>query len=433
VTSRERVILALNHQEPDRVPVDLGGSVVTGIMATTYAKLRRKLGVNDRPPRVSDLLQMLAEVEVPVLARLGCDVVGLLPLVRAFGIPNRDWKPWQTFDGTDVLVPGQFRYRVDRNGDLLLSPGGDTGKPPSARMPKDGHYFDIIPRQQPLDWDRLDPDEFAEQFTLLSEEELEHLSATAERLHKHTDYAILGGFGGGALGNLPLLLAPEMDSPKGIRNFDDWMVAHLTHPGYVKAIFARQAARAIENLELYRQAVGDKIVAIFISGTDFGTQRGEFVSPDMYRDLYLPFHEQMNDWVHAHTEWKTFYHCCGSIYRLIPHFIEAGVDILNPVQCSAANMDPARLKQEFGDRLVFWGGGVDTQKTLPFGTPEEVRQEVGERIRTFAPGGGYVFNAIHNIQANTPVENVLAVFEAAREGGRDWPRHPAGGQARPSH
>ena len=418
MTSRERVVCALNHREPDRVPLDLGSSVVTGIMVTTYAALRRELGINDTPPRVSELIQMLAEVEIPVLERLGCDVVGLMPVTGAFAIPHRDWKPWRTFDGTEVLMPGQFHYRVNEQGDLLLSPGGDTSKRPSGLMPKDGYYFDIITRQQPLDWDHLEPDEFAEQFTRLSDEELEHLRATADDLYRNTEFALLGIFGGGALGDLPKVLAPEMEAPKGIRNFDDWMTAHLTHPEYIREVFARQTERAIENMELYREAAGDRITAIYISGTDFGTQRGEFISPDMYRELYQPFHKQMNDWVHAHTTWKTFYHCCGSIYQLIPCFIEAGVDILNPVQCSAANMEPQRLKREFGDRLVFWGGGVDTQHTLPFGTPEEAREEVAERLRIFAPGGGYVFNPVHNVQAKTPVENLIGMFEAAREHGR---------------
>lgn len=417
MTSRERVERALNHQEPDRVPVDMGSSLTTSIMVTAYARLRRELGVNGTPPRVSDLLQMLAEVELPALEKLGCDVVGLLPSVRFFGIAFEDWKPWRTFDGTEVLVPARFDYRVDENGDLLLSPGGDTSKRPRGRMPKDGYYFDIIPYQDPIDWDNLKPEEFAEQFQPYTDEALEHLRTTAEELHRNTEFAILGGFGQGGLGDLPVVMAAEMEAPKGIRTFDDWMVAHLTHPEYIKGIFARQTEQAIENLELYRQAVGERIVAIFISGTDFGTQRGEFISPDLYREIYQPFHKRMNDWVHAHTNWKAFLHCCGSIYHLIPSFIEAGVDILNPVQCSAANMEPERLKREFGDRLVFWGGGVDTQHTLPFGTPEEVRAEVAERIRIFAPGGGYVFNAIHNIQAKTPVENLLAMFEAARESG----------------
>jgi len=422
VTSRERVLRTLNHQEPDRVPVDLGSCGVTGIMVSVYAELRHALGVNDSRPRVSDLIQMLGEVETPVLERLGCDVIGLMPLTRTFGITYADWKPWRMFDGTEVLMPGQFNCRTDESGDLLLSPRGDVTKPPSGRMPKNGYYFDLIPRQQPLDWNKLDPDEFAEQFTRLPDGELAYLQETGDQLYRNTDFAVLANYGERGLGNLPLVLAPEVDEPKGIRNFDDWLVAHITYPWYIKEINARHAARIVENLELLRQAVGDRITAVYVSGTDFGTQRGEFFSPDIYRELYLPYHKQINDWVHANTKWKTFLHCCGSVYRLIPHFIEAGVDILNPVQCSAANMEPARLKREFGDRLVFWGGGVDTQKTLPFGSPEDVRAEVAERIRALAPGGGYVFNAVHNIQAKTPVENVLAMFAAAQAVGR-YPIH----------
>ena len=417
MTSRERVVAALNHKEPDRVPVDLGGSFTTGIVVTTYAKVRRALGVNSTPPKVNDLLQMLAEMEVPVMEKLGCDVISLYPRGRFFGVAPENWKTWTTFDGTDVLVPGGFKYRVDGDGSLLISPGGDVNSRPSGRMPKDGYYFDIIIRQQPIDWDRLDPAEFSEQFTVYTDEILTHLQTTADSLYRNTDYAILGSFGGGGLGDMPLVLASDIENPKGIRNYSDWLVAHITHPEYIKGVYQRQTEIALQNLELYRQAVGDRIVAIFISGTDFGTQRGELISPDLYRELYFPFHKRLNDWVHQHTPWKTFYHCCGSIYHLIPHFIEAGVDILNPVQCSAANMEPARLKREFGDKITFWGGGVDTQKTLPFGTPDEVRAQVADRIRTFAPGGGYVFNPIHNIQAKTPVDNILAMFDTARTAG----------------
>ena len=418
MTSRARLLLTLNHREPDRVPVDLGSTSVSGIMVGPYAELRRALGVNGSLPHVSDLLQMLGEVEIPVLEKLGCDVIGVAPVTRTFGIAYQDWKPWRMFDGTEVAVPGQFHYRVDDNGDLLLSPGGEVTKTPSGRMPKNGYYFDLLPRQQPLDWDHLNPAEFAEQFKRIRDEELTHLQTTADYLYRNTDFALLGGFGERGLGNLPLVLAPEVNQPKGIRSFDDWLVAHITHPEYIKEINAIHAARIIENLELLRQAVGDKIVAVYLSGTDFGTQRGEFASPCVYRELYQPYHRQINDWVHAHTAWKTFFHSCGSVYRLIPEFIAAGVDILNPVQCSAANMEAERLKREFGNRLVFWGGGVDTQRTLPFGTPEEVRKEVSERIRTFAPGGGYVFNTVHNIQANTPMENTLAMYETVREMGR---------------
>lgn len=238
MTSRQRVQAALNHREPDRVPVDMGSSFVTGIAVTTYAKLRRALGLNGPPPRVNDLLQMLAEVEPSVLEKLDLDVIALFPRGRFFGIPAESWKPWTTFDGTEVLVPGGFQYRVDDDGSLLLSPGGDTSKPPSGRMPKDGYYFDIIVRQQPLDWDHLDPADFAEQFTRYSDDELERLSATADSLYRNTSYSILGSFGGGALGDMPFVLGSELDNPKGIRSYDDFLVAHITHPEYIRGIFA---------------------------------------------------------------------------------------------------------------------------------------------------------------------------------------------------
>ncbi len=418
MTSRERVLAAINHREPDRVPLDMGSSGTTGIMVTTYAKLRQKLGINSTPPKVTEILQMLGEVELPLLEKLGCDILPVSLPSGFFGIPYRDWEPWRTFEGLDVLVPGQFNPIADENGDLLLSPGGDAGKRPRGRMPKDGYYFDIIPHQEPINWDHLDPDTFAEQFAVFDDATLEHLRTQAEQLYDNTDFALLGSFGGGGLGDMPMVMASEVECPRGIRKYDDFLMAHLTHPEYIKGIYARQTEVALENLKLYREAVGDRIVAIFVSGTDFGSQRGELISPDLYRELYLPFHRRINDWIHEHTAWKTFFHCCGSVYHLIPSFIEAGVDILNPVQCSAADMEPRRLKDDFGDRLVFWGGGVDTQRTLPFGSPEEVGREVAERIRIFGPGGGYVFNAIHNIQAKTPVANILAMFEAAREYGR---------------
>jgi uroporphyrinogen-III decarboxylase len=418
MTSRERVATALSHREPDRVPLDLGSSGTTGIMVTTYAKLRQRLGVNSRPPKVTEVLQMLGEVELPALEKLGCDLLPLSLPAGFFGIPYRDWKPWRTFEGVEVLVPGQFNPVTDESGDLLLSPNGDPTKCPRGRMPHNGYYFDIIPYQDPIDWDHLDADGFAAQFARFDEPTLEHLRTISEQLYEHTDFALLGSFGGAGLGDMPVVMASELESPKGLRKYDDFLMAHLTHPEWIEDIYARQTEVALENLKLYREAAGDRISAIFMSGTDFGSQRGELISPDLYRRLYLPFHKRMNDWVHANTTWKTFFHCCGSIYHLIPSFIEAGVDILNPVQCSAANMEPERLKREFGDRIVFWGGGVDTQKTLPFGTPDEVRAEVRQRIRTFAPGGGYVFNSIHNIQAKTPVENVLAMYESARDFGR---------------
>jgi uroporphyrinogen-III decarboxylase len=180
-------------------------------------------------------------------------------------------------------------------------------------------------------------------------------------------------------------------------------------------VFEGQCQIALCNLETIHAAVGDKVDVVFLTGTDFGAQNGPFISPKTYRDLYQPFHKEINRWVHKNTTWKTFIHSCGSVYKLIPDFIESGFDILNPVQTSAAEMNPDRLKNEFGRDIVFWGGGIDTQKTLPFGTPDEIRQQVKARMQVFGQDGGFVFNSIHNIQAGVPQENLLALFEAVEE------------------
>ena len=202
--------------------------------------------------------------------------------------------------------------------------------------------------------------------------------------------------------------------PKGIRDPQEWIMAHALHPEYIKGIFNLQCEIVVQNLKLYREAVGDKIDVIAVSGTDFGTQNAPSISPDMYRDIYKPFHKMVNEWIHKNTPWKTFYHTCGSIVSLLDDLIETGVDILNPVQCSAVGMNPTLLKEKYGERLVFWGGGVDTQRTLPFGSPEQVRREVSERCRIFGRKGGFVFNAIHNIQPKTPTENIIAMFETVK-------------------
>ena len=189
----------------------------------------------------------------------------------------------------------------------------------------------------------------------------------------------------------------------------------LIRKDYIYSLFEKQCEIALKNLEKIYSVVGNKICVTFLTGTDFGTQCGPFISSDMYRDLYQPFHKEINNWIHKNTGWKTFMHSCGSIYKLIPDFIESGFDILNPVQCSASDMNASRLKKEFGDKITFWGGGVDTQKTLPFGSAGEVRDEVKLRMDTFGPGGGFVFNAIHNIQARVPIENLMAMFETFRD------------------
>jgi uroporphyrinogen-III decarboxylase len=240
-------------------------------------------------------------------------------------------------------------------------------------------------------------------------------------LYNETDKLVFGPFGGsGQFGEVAVLPGPAMKHPKGIRSIPEWYASLLFRKEFVLELFSRQIEIALQNLERFHSAVGDRIQVIGFMGTDFGSQAGPILSEETYCELFQPFQKRVNDWIHEHTSWKTFLHSCGSVRPLIEHFIYEGFDILNPVQTSAANMDPAELKAEFGDRIVFWGGGVDMQHTLPFATPDEVREQVRERMKTLGPGGGFVFNTIHNVQANTPVENVLAMLDAYREC-RDYP------------
>jgi len=415
MSPRERVRKAISHQEADRIPVDLGSTLVTGIQASTYAKLRRALGLKDEPVKIADPFQMLSYVEMEVIERLGIDTIGLWLPTTIFGFKREGWKPWRLFDGTKVMVPEKFNTTTDEKGNIYLYPEGDTSAPPSGKMPQGGYYFDVIVRQEAIDEEKLDPEEWVrQQYSVFSEEELKYLERTADALYKNTELSIVGEFVDAGFGDIALVPAPMVRYPKGIRDPQRWIMAHLEHPEYIKGIFELQCEIALKNLELSYEAVGDKIDVIMVSGTDFGTQSGPFISPDMYREIYKPFHKRINDWIHKNTSWKTFYHSCGSIVAFLDDFVEAGVDILNPVQTSAKDMDPKMLKERYGDKLVFWGGGVDTQRTLPFGSPEEVRRQVSERCRIFGKGGGYVFSAIHNIQQKVPIENLMAMFEAVR-------------------
>jgi len=419
MTSRERVIKAIHHEEPDRVPIDLGSTLVTGIQASLYAKLKKRLGIKGGEVRVYDPFQMLAEVEEEVKLRLGVDTYGIQLPVNIFGYRNENWKPFVMFDGTEVLISGNFEYDVLENGDIVQYPRGDRNAPPSGRMPKDGFYFDAIVRQEPIDEAKLDPKEWAEQtYALYTDEDLRYLEETSKWYYENTEYALLGNFWGAGFGDIALVPGPGIPYPKGIRDPEEWYVSAITRKEYVKDIFGYQFEIQMKNMKMYREAVGDRIEIIVMSGTDFGSQSGPFISPTAYREIFKPLHRAMNDWVHDKTKWKTFYHTCGSIVAFLDDFHEAGVDILNPVQISAEGMDPAFLKQKYGSKFVFWGGGVDSQGSLSFGTPDEVEKEVKENIEVFKTGGGFMFNNVHNIQATVPVDNLIAFFEShAKYGG----------------
>ncbi len=417
MNSRQRVEKALAHQQPDYVPLDLGGSAVTGMHVSSVYQVRQALHLDPpgTPVKVVEPYQMLGEIAPDLIEALGVDVVSLSGTKNLFGFANVGWKPWTLSDGTPVLVPGAFNTEPEPNGDIFMYPEGDHSVPPSGRMPKGGYYFDTIVRQEPIDDDRLNPEDNLEEFGPVDDAELQHLASEADRLYRDSDKAILASFGGTAFGDIALVPAPFLKHPKGIRDVAEWYMSTVSRFDYVWEVFRRQCDIALKNLAKIYDAVGDRVTAAFVTGTDFGTQNGPFISPKAYCRLFKPFHQQINGWIHEHTPWKTFIHSCGSVVALLPDIAEAGFDILNPVQCSAAGMDGPSLKERFGGRFTFWGGGVDTQKTLPFGTPDDVRREVRQRIEIFGRGGGFVFNPVHNVQSRTPAANLVAMYEAVRE------------------
>jgi len=414
--SRERVQLALNHKETDKVPVDIGGSGVTGIHVTALDKLIKELGLKKRVVKAFEPMMMLGFVEKDVIDALGGDVIGLFSPTTLLGYKNENWKPWKLPNGTNVLVGGGFKYKKGVDGSIYGFPGGDTNAEPSVRMPNNGIYFDNIIRQKDLRGYHLNAYiDYKDQYSVFSEEECSYYKETSRKLYEETEYSIFGNFWLGGFGDIFHIPGPWLKEPKGIRDFQDWTIAHITNPGYIKDFFGMQLETQLKNLELYKQAVGERIDVIAVSGTDFGGQNGLLYSIDTYRELYKPYHKIINKWIHNNTNWKIFYHTCGSVVDLLDDFLEIGVDIINPVQYPAKGMGLLGLKEKYGERFTFWGGGVDQQKVLPFGNVNEVRDETMRNVGVMKKGGGYVCSGIHNIQCSNPTGNIIEFFRSIND------------------
>ena len=414
MNSRQIIQDSVSHKQPERVPIDFGGSGQTGVHVSCVEELRDYYGLEKKLVKAYEPYQMLGLIDDDLKECIGVDTQAVDIGYTMFGFRNDKWKEWKTPWGQVVLVAENFNTKVDDNGDILIYPQGDTNAPPSAKMPKSSFFCDAIVRQPPLDEDKLNPGDNTEEFGLISDEDLSLWKEQIEQV-KNSTRARMTNVGGTAFGDIALVPAVQLKNPKGIRDIEEWYVSTAIRQDYIHIVFQTQCDIAIKNLEKVAPVIGDVVDVVFICGTDFGTQVSTFCSVETYRNLWMPYYKRVNDWIHKETSWKTFKHCCGSIRSLIPSLIESGFDILNPVQCSAANMDAQELKDEFGDRIVFWGGGVDTQKTLPFGTPQQVREEVLRRCEIFSKNGGFVFSSIHNIQANTPVENIAAMIDAVHE------------------
>lgn len=415
MNSRDQFLKAVNHEQPNRIVMDFGATPVTGIHIQTISKLRRHFGLQRKPLRVIEPFQMLGEVGWELIDSIGIDVIGAWGKNNMFGFHNHaPYKEWKTPWGQRVMVPLGFNTTIDVNGDLLMYPEGDTSNSASAKMPKASYFFDAIIRQEPIVEEELNIENNMEEFGLVSDAELEHWRIEVDKAY-YSGKAVIAAFGGTALGDIALVPGMNLKAPKGIRDVAEWYMSTAMRPDLIKGIFERQVEIAIENLTRIFAVVGNKVNAMFICGTDFGTQDSTFCAPEQFDDMWLPYYRKINDWIHENTQWKTFKHSCGAVEGFMDNFIHAGFDIINPVQINAAGMDPAKLKQKYGRDLTFWGGGVDTQHVLPFGKPEEVREQVLRNCEIFSKDGGFIFNAVHNIQAKVPVENIVAMLEAVKE------------------
>ncbi|HET6440962.1 MAG TPA: uroporphyrinogen decarboxylase family protein [Phycisphaerae bacterium] len=381
MTPRERVLAALDHREPDRVPIDLGGNQ-TGIHKVAYRKLIDRLGL-DEEIVIMDLVQQLAQPSERVLERLRVDT----RYVAAGGA--------KSFTGGVV--------RRERGGRVWHDFSDEFGV--TWSMPDDEpFYFDIS--HSPLAGLSLDeirayPFPKGDDPT-----RFEGLRDRALRLRNETPYAVISGISG-----------VVYEICWYMRGLENLFIDMMTQPQVLEAIIDRTLGFWLDWFRLFLDEAAD-VVDVIMIGDDLAGQNGPLFAPRIYRQIIKPRQKRLVQYIRSRTKAKIWYHSCGAVLEYLPDLLDNGIDILNPVQISAKGMDPARLKAEFGDRLVFWGGGIDTQHVLPRATPQEVREHVRRNIEAFKPGGGYVFNNVHNIQGDVPPENVLAMFDAAYEFGK---------------
>ena len=409
MTAKERLNATLNHQTPDKIVIDFGATPVTGIHVRVIEALRNHYGLSKKPIKLVEPYQMLGEVDNELMEVLGVDIIGLSPQNNMFGFPNENWKEFKTFWNQEILVPEKFNTKINEKGDLLIFPEGDMNAMPSAVMPSSGFFFDTIIRQQPIDDEKLNPEDNLEEFKLMNDDDLVYWKKQIDSI-KGTTKGIIANFGGSGLGDIALVPGPFLKNPKGIRDITEWYLSTVMRTDYIHEVFEKQTNILIKNYKKLFVIVGNSIDVAYICGTDFGTQDSTFCSGDAYSELYMPYYKKINNWIHKNTTWKTFKHSCGAVESFMELFIESGFDIINPVQINAKGMDSNLLKEKYGKHLTFWGGGVDTQKVLSFGTPEDVAKQVKEQCEILGRNGGFVFNTIHNIQANTPMPNVVALF-----------------------
>lgn len=413
MTGKEKFIKAMKHEEGPLL-LDIGGMPTTGIHCTVVEAMREYYGLEKRIIKILEPVQMLGVLDEDLKEAMGIQTVPLWGAGTMYGFRQTDkFKEWKTPWGQEVLVAEAFMTSQDERGTYIYA-GGDMNYPPAGHMPNGGFYFDNIKRTKEFDEDNYNVEDNFEEFGPVSAQDLEWLKHKKTEIGD-TNQIVMGNLGGTAFGDIALVPGPQLKEPKGIRDVEEWYISTSMRQEELHEIFSYQLEYALQNLEKMHQVLGETIQTAYICGTDFGTQNGPFCSNKVFRELYLPYYRAVNDWIHSNTKWKTFKHSCGSIFGLMPELIDAGFDIINPVQWTARGMEKQKLKENYGQDIVFWGGGVDTQKTLPFGTPGQVYDEVMECCKVFGKNGGFVFNTIHNIQPGVPAANLAALVYAVKD------------------
>jgi uroporphyrinogen decarboxylase len=411
MNSRERVLAAINHRQPDRVPVDLGATPSSGISAIAYSNLLKHIGHPEMSVRIYDVVQQLAQPDGMIIQRFGVDV---LDIGRTFNDLPSDWYPFKMSNGAEAYYPSWYHPVLQPDGSFLTF--DDDGKRALSKMPVGATFFDqtyfpyidgypsdygeigaemnriMWARDAHSPWDHAGESDF-----------WENLRKKAIHLRQTTDKALLIVCG-----------CNLFEWGTFLRRMDNFLMDLLCNQYNVEKLLDELMKRHLATLEKVCRAVGD-IVDIIRFGDDLGMTQGPFMSPQIYRQLFKPRHKILCDYVKSHSKMHTFIHSCGSIALLMPDLIDAGIEIFNPVQTNSSGMDPAFLKKEFGDQCTFWGGGIETAGMLNEGSPERIREQVLERMEIFSNGGGYVFNTVHNILPDVPPQNVIAMYDAVKE------------------
>lgn len=407
MTSRERVLAALNHDQPDRVPIDLSGHRSSGIAAMAYSALRRHLALPPRPIRVYDVVQQLAIVDEDVLEMFHVDTV---ELGRAFAVEDHYWTDWVLPDGTECLVPVWARPVMEDGGWVLKSRVSGRS---IATMPPGVWYFEQsnFPFLEAERLDNLEGELSECMWSAIGSppgplasgpDGEDEFVRKARSFRARTDRAVIGLFGGNLL-----------ELGQWFYRNDNFLMLLATEPERAHAFLDRLMEIHLRNLERFLR-VAAPFIDIILFGDDLGMQSGPQISPAMYKRYFQPREHLMWQMVKAKApHLKIMLHCCGGVRELLPGLIEAGLDALNPVQITCRGMEAHALKHDFGRELTLWGGGCDTRHVLTYGTTGQVAEHVKQQVTTLAPGGGFVFQQVHNILADVPPANIVAMYEAA--------------------